>query len=70
LNLFQIPRSQPNARPQEEIMTPTYEEKRVEQEPSPRKPYAKPEILYELELETRAGSTIDGMPWTGEEDIP
>ena len=28
----------------------------VEVQPETRKPYAKPEILHELELETRAGS--------------
>jgi hypothetical protein len=27
-----------------------------------RKVYIKPEIIHELELETRAGSTITGMP--------
>jgi len=29
--------------------------------PETRKPYAKPEIIHELELETRAGSLL-GMP--------
>ena len=28
---------------------------------APRKPYTKPEIIHELELETRAGSPL-GMP--------
>ena len=33
----------------------------VEVQPKTRKPYAKPEIIHELELETRAGSPL-GMP--------
>jgi len=33
----------------------------VEARPETRKPYAKPEIIHELELETRAGSPL-GMP--------
>ena len=33
----------------------------VEIQPEARKPYAKPEIIHELELETRAGSPL-GMP--------
>jgi hypothetical protein len=27
-----------------------------------RKPYSKPEIVHELELETRAGSPLGGFP--------
>ena len=30
----------------------------VEVQPKRRKPYAKPEIIHELELETRAGSPL------------
>jgi hypothetical protein len=30
----------------------------VEVQPKKRKPYAKPEIIHELELETRAGSPL------------
>ena len=33
----------------------------VEVQPKARKPYTKPEIIHELELETRAGSPL-GMP--------
>ena len=33
----------------------------VEVQPETRKPYTKPEIIHELELETRAGSPL-GMP--------
>ena len=33
----------------------------VEVQPKTRKPYAKPEIIVELELETRAGSPL-GIP--------
>jgi len=33
----------------------------VEVQPEARKPYTKPEIIHELELETRAGSPL-GMP--------
>ena len=33
----------------------------VEVRPETRKPYVKPEIIHELELETRAGSPL-GMP--------
>ena len=37
------------------------EEEGVGVQPKTRKPYAKPEIIHELELETRAGSPL-GMP--------
>ena len=33
----------------------------IEVQPETRKPYAKPEIIHELELETLAGSPL-GMP--------
>ena len=33
----------------------------IEVQPKTRKPYTKPEIIHELELETRAGSPL-GMP--------
>ena len=33
----------------------------IEVQPETRKPYVKPEIIHELELETRAGSPL-GMP--------
>ena len=33
----------------------------VETKPKTRKPYTKPEIIHELELETRAGSPL-GIP--------
>jgi len=33
----------------------------VEVQPQARKPYSKPEIIHELELETRAGSPL-GIP--------
>lgn len=33
----------------------------AEVQPGTRKPYSKPEIIHELELETRAGSPL-GMP--------
>ena len=35
---------------------------RVESQTDQRKPYDKPQILHELELETRAGSVIDPTP--------
>ena len=35
---------------------------RVELQTDQRKPYEKPQILHELELETRAGSVIDPTP--------
>ena len=35
------------------------EEEGVEVQPEARKPYAKPEIVHELELETRAGSPLN-----------
>lgn len=31
-------------------------------EETERKPYQKPEIIHELELETRAGSPTNGLP--------
>jgi hypothetical protein len=34
------------------------EGERVEAQPKTRKPYAKPKIIHELELETRAGSSL------------
>jgi hypothetical protein len=37
------------------------EEEGVEVQPETRKPYTKPEIIHELELETRTGSPL-GMP--------
>ena len=37
------------------------EEEGIEVQPKTRKPYAKPEIIHELELETRAGSPL-GIP--------
>jgi len=37
------------------------EEENIEVQPKTRKPYTKPEIIHELELETRAGSPL-GMP--------
>ncbi len=37
------------------------EEGGIEVQPVTKKPYAKPKILHELELETRAGSPLD-MP--------
>jgi hypothetical protein len=42
---------------------PEHSEEResVEIQPQVRKPYAKPEIIHELELETRAGSPL-GIP--------
>jgi hypothetical protein len=33
----------------------------IQEETSQRKPYTKPEIVHELELETRAGSPL-GLP--------
>ena len=39
----------------------TQTEKPSSQETNPRKLYAKPEIVHELELETRAGSPL-GLP--------
>ena len=36
---------------------------KVEIQPMERKPYSKPEITYELKLETRAGSPL-GLPDT------
>ena len=37
------------------------ERESVEVQPEARKPYTKPQIIHELELETRAGSPL-GMP--------
>ena len=37
------------------------ERESVEIQPQARKPYTKPEIIHELELETRAGSPL-GIP--------
>lgn len=42
------------------------EGERVEVQPETRKPYAKPEIVHELQLETRAGTPLV-PPWL---DIP
>lgn len=39
-------------------MSQKTEEGNVEVQPPTRKPYVKPEIIHELELETRAGSPL------------
>jgi hypothetical protein len=36
-------------------------EKQTSAEEKERKPYSKPQIIHELELETRAGSIIPGI---------
>jgi len=41
------------------------EGERVEAQPKARKPYAKPKVIHELELETRAGSTLGSPPGLG-----
>ena len=38
---------------------------RVEKQMDQRKPYEKPQIIHELELETRAGSVIEPTPLGG-----
>jgi hypothetical protein len=40
-----------------------------ENETNKRKPYSKPEITHELELETRAGSTVGLFPDALDEDL-
>jgi hypothetical protein len=49
-------------------MSTNNEEPRVEMKPDQRKPYVKPEILHELEMETQAGSIINNMPDPGDVD--